>query len=237
MSPKRVTKDELDKYLREIAKEYRKLCGKRNPAEIILIGGASILLNYNFRDNTEDVDAIIGASSAIKDAINHVGDKYGLPTGWFNSDFERTTTYSPNLILYSKYYHTYSNIVQFRTISGEYLLAMKLMAFRMYKNDKTDVIGIIMAEKNSGNNITMEMIEKAVKDLYGDDAKLSDDAYRYANAIIKIKDLDEEYQKERQEEIANREILMDYFKNNPKREKKFNSANEVIEYAKKLKKK
>lgn len=237
MSPKRLTKENLDLYLRELAKEYRKLCGKRNPAEIIIIGGASVLLNYNFRDNTEDVDAIIGASSAMKDAINHVGDKYGMPTGWFNSDFEKTTTYSNNLILYSKYYHTYSNVVQFRTVSGEYLLAMKLMSFRMYKNDKSDVIGIIKAERELGNNITMEMIEKAVIDLYGEDVKLSDEAYNYANNILKTKDLDKVYQDERKEEIGNKEILLDFFKNNPKKDKKFNSANEVIEYAKKMKQK
>lgn len=44
------TKDNLDNYLKELAKEYRKLVGKNMPAEIILIGGASILTNYGFRD-------------------------------------------------------------------------------------------------------------------------------------------------------------------------------------------
>ena len=40
------------------------------PAEITLIGGASILVNYGFRASTYDVDALIQASSAMKDAIN-----------------------------------------------------------------------------------------------------------------------------------------------------------------------
>jgi len=34
----------------KLAKEFRKLCGKDMPCEIILIGGASILANYGFRD-------------------------------------------------------------------------------------------------------------------------------------------------------------------------------------------
>ena len=33
--------------------------GSRMPAEIILIGGASILINYGFREMTYDMDAII----------------------------------------------------------------------------------------------------------------------------------------------------------------------------------
>lgn len=43
------TRDNLDGYLKELSKEFRKINGNRLPAEIILIGGASILLNYGFR--------------------------------------------------------------------------------------------------------------------------------------------------------------------------------------------
>lgn len=39
------------------------------PAEIILIGGASVLANYGFRDMTYDMDAVIVASSAMKQSI------------------------------------------------------------------------------------------------------------------------------------------------------------------------
>ena len=53
------TRENLDTYLKELAKEFRKLNGKDMPAEIILIGGAAILANYGFRDMTTDVDAII----------------------------------------------------------------------------------------------------------------------------------------------------------------------------------
>ena len=69
------TKENLDTYLKELAKEFRKINGKSMPAEIILNGGAAILVNYGFRDMTTDVDAIIHAASSMKDAINRVGDK------------------------------------------------------------------------------------------------------------------------------------------------------------------
>ncbi len=87
-------KDNLDFYLKELAKEYKKLVGKKMPAEIILIGGAAIVESYGFRDMTTDVDAIITASSAMKDAINLTGDRFNLPNGWLNMDFQKTAAYS-----------------------------------------------------------------------------------------------------------------------------------------------
>ena len=83
-SNNRFTKENIDMYLKELGKEYRKLNGKNTPAEIILIGGASILINYDFRDMTYDIDGLLQASSAIKDAINNVGNKYDLPRKWLN---------------------------------------------------------------------------------------------------------------------------------------------------------
>ena len=71
-------KDQIDSYLKEVAKQYRKLNRKGMPAEITLIGGASILINYGFRDSTYDVDALIQASSTMKDAVNYVTDKRAM---------------------------------------------------------------------------------------------------------------------------------------------------------------
>jgi hypothetical protein len=62
-----------------------------------LIGGAAILACYGFREMTYDIDAIIRASSAMKEAVNHVGDRLGLPSGWLNMDFQNTAPYTDKL--------------------------------------------------------------------------------------------------------------------------------------------
>lgn len=98
------TKDNIDIYLKEVAKEYRKQVGKGMPAELVLIGGASVLINYGFRNMTTDIDALIRAASSMKDAINRVGDRYGLPIGWLNADFKSTDSYTPKLDEFSVYY-------------------------------------------------------------------------------------------------------------------------------------
>lgn len=162
------TKENIDTYLKEVAKEYRKQIGKNMPAEIILIGGASVLVNYGFRDMTTDIDAVIQAASAMKDIINSVGDRFNLPNGWLNQDFIRTESYSPNLARFSEYYRTYSNVLAVRTIAAEYLVAMKLRSGRQYKSDLSDVLGILAEHEKKGTPITLAQIQKAVCDLYGE---------------------------------------------------------------------
>ena len=68
MSSEIFTKENLDLYLKELAKAFRKRNGKSMPAEIVLVGGAAILTNYGFRNMTTDIDAVIHAASTIKDA-------------------------------------------------------------------------------------------------------------------------------------------------------------------------
>ena len=133
--------------MKELAKEFRRLNGRAMPAELILVGSAAVLSNYGFREMTADVDAVIHAASSMKDAINHVGDRFHLPNGWLNSDFMRTVSYSPKLNEFSVYYKTFYRILTVRTVSAEYLIAMKLCSGRKYKNDFSDVIGILAEHK------------------------------------------------------------------------------------------
>lgn len=75
------TREDIDTYLKELAKRFRKLNGTKMPGEIIIVGGAAVLLRYDFRKQSRDIDGIIRASSAIKESINYVADKYNLPRG------------------------------------------------------------------------------------------------------------------------------------------------------------
>ena len=137
------TRNNIDHYLYEVAKIYKKANRAFPDAEIILIGGASVLLNYNFRDMTTDLDAILRASSSMKDAIKMVADNNGLESDWINEDFKHTKSYSPKIVQYSKFYKKFCGCLTVRTITDEYLLAMKLCSARNYKKDLSDIIGIL----------------------------------------------------------------------------------------------
>ena len=208
-------KENLDLYLKELGKEYRKLVGKGMPTEIILIGGAAILANYGFREMTTDVDAVIKAASSMKDAINKVGDKFNLPNGWLNADFMKTASYTPKLSAYSVHYKEFSNVLQVRTVSAEYLIAMKLMAGRKYKNDLSDIVGILAEHEKQGKPITLEMIKTAVINLYGSWDKLSTESRGFIEDTMEKGNFEQLYKVVSEEEKKSKETLLEFQQDYP----------------------
>lgn len=161
------------------------------------------------------MDAMIRASSAMKEAINRVGDRLGLPAGWLNSDFTRTKSYTPKLAEYSVYYKTFSNVLTVRTISGEYLIAMKLMSSRQYKNDISDIVGILREQKERGSPFTLQQIETAVCNLYGGWDHFPKTAFPLIKEIMESGRLEELYRLYREEEKNSKETLIEFEKDYP----------------------
>ena len=234
MSDRPFTTENLDFYLRELAKAYKKLGGKGTPAEIILIGGASILANYGFREMTYDMDAIIAASSAMDDAIRQVGDTYELPVGWLNTDFRRTKSYTPKLIEYSKYYKTFSGILTVRTITGEYLIAMKMVSARQYKNDLSDIVGIVGEHQRRNTPLTLQQIDRAVCDLYGSWTEIDGDIRQLLERVLQLPDAFAVYEEYRNAEMEAKDLLVDFEKKYPKALKESN-LKDILAQARKKK--
>jgi hypothetical protein len=209
-SDKPISKVRLDEYLKDLAREFRKLNGTKTPAEVVLIGGAAILAGYNFRDMTYDVDAPIVASTAMKDAIRLVGEKNGLPHDWLNTNFRRTTSYSDKIFEVSKYYRTYSNILTIRIVTAEYLVAMKLMSGRQYKNDISDTAGILLEHYNRGTPLTGEAIYAAIAKLYGDSAELPGRMKLWLDETLAKGDYKMVYNESRSGELDAKAILSDF---------------------------
>ena len=209
------TKDNIDIYLKEVAKEYRKQVGKSTPAELILVGGASVLINYGFRNMTTDIDALIRAASSMKDVINRVGDRFDLPTGWLNADFMKTDSYTPKLEEFSVYYRTYANVLTIRTVSAEYLIAMKLRSGRQYKSDLSDVIGILAEHEMRGTPISMEQIQKAVADLYGNEASLSEHSQAFIENIMADRRFEQLYEQMAKGEQETKGLLIQFEQDYP----------------------
>lgn len=228
------TKENLDACFRALAKEYRKLIGKDLPAELTLIGGASILANYGFRDVTYDIDAIIQGASAMKDAIAKVGDEMGLPSGWLNSDFKNTSSYTPKLLEHSVYYKTFSNVLTIRTISSEYLIAMKLMSARKYKNDISDIVGILAEQKKLGKPLAFSDIEKAVVELYDSWDNLPEDSRTLIEKILENDNSEALYEIYRSEEKASREALLSFEQEYPEATN-IDNVNDILSALKKKK--
>ncbi len=210
MSTKTFNKENLDNILKELAKEYKKLVGKNMPAEIVLIGGAAVIENYGFRDMTTDIDALVSAASAMKDAINNVGERLELPRGWLNDDFKKTDSYSPKLSEVSKYYKSFYGVLNVRTVSAEYLIAMKLKSGRKYKNDLSDIVGILSEQKKNGAELGKAQIYSAIAELYGSADNIPKDSKTFIDNLLIGKNYEAVYEEIRSNEKDAKDILIEF---------------------------
>ncbi len=78
---------------------------------------------------------------------------------------------------------------------------MKLRSGRQYKNDLSDIIGILAEQERMGNPISMEQIELAVINLYGGWEDFSEEAKQYIRQILAIADYQKAYETVRNSEI------------------------------------
>lgn len=187
------TIENLDYYLNELAKDYLKLTKKNKvPIEVVIVGGASILINYGFRNSTNDVDAIL-SWGFLEQSIKNISQKFELDKNWLNSDFKQTKSFTPKLIEFSTFYKCFHKIPNVRTVKSEYLIAMKMVSGRVYKNDLSDIVGILLAEQQNGNTINKEKIEKSIYQLYGSLRIVHEDIYKSVYRILNKGNLNEIY--------------------------------------------
>lgn len=192
-----ITKENAYPILKAFAKEYKKLNGTSVPVELVIVGGGSILLNYGFRDATQDFDIMAQSLGMIKNVSYRIADLYNLPDNWLNTDFMRTASYSDKLREVSKHYCSFNNgNLEFRTVNGEYLIAMKMVSAREYRNDISDVVGILIYMKNESEDFSMDRIDHAIYYLYGKrENVIKEDVYDKVKEYVKwsVTELEKEY--------------------------------------------
>ncbi len=166
----------------------------------------------------------------MKEAVNIVGDRLGLPNGWLNADFKNTSSYSPKLSQYSKYYRTYSNVLNIRTISSEYLVAMKLMSGRRYKKDLSDIIGILSEQERMGEPLSYQQIDCAVRNLYDGWDNISEYAIQVLKAALNSENLKALFMEQEREEALSKQAVLQVQKYEGEKVKESN-VDEIIQKA------
>ena len=208
-----ITKENAYPILKAFAKEYKKQNGTSVPIEVVIVGGGSILLNYGFRETTQDFDIMTQSMGVIKDVSHRIADLYNLPDNWLNTDFMRTASYSDKLREVSKHFCSFNNgSLEFRTVNGEYLIAMKMVSAREYRNDISDVVGILIYMKNDSADFSMDRVEHAIDFLYGKwENVVKEDIYEKIKEYTKwsVSDLKKEYDVLTQMESQTKQELID----------------------------
>lgn len=208
-----ITKENAYPILKAFAKEYKKQNGTSVPVELVIVGGGSILLNYGFREATQDFDIMVQSLGMVKNVSYRIADLYNLPDNWLNTDFMRTASYSDKLREVSKHFCSFNNgSLEFRTVNGEYLIAMKMVSAREYRNDISDVVGILIYMKNESENFSMDRIDYAINFLYGKrEDVIKEDVYDKVKEFAKwsVAELEKEYHVLTQMEKQTKQELID----------------------------
>ena len=116
--------DDIRQAFHELSEELE---GEERPAEIIVVGGAALVLLFNARESTKDVDAyfVKPDASRVRAAAKNVADRLGLPTDRLNDGAKAYLVgIAAGDILYQ------SRALTVRAASVVQLLAMKLAAWR-----------------------------------------------------------------------------------------------------------
>jgi len=129
--------------------------------EVCLFGGTAMVLVFNARLSTRDVDAIFMPGTLIRELAAKVAEERGLSPTWLNDGVKGFQSSAPEI--------TQDSVPQFSHLrvyrpSANYLLAMKCMASRAgdleTSGDKNDIIVLI---KHLGLRTSEEVLENLTR--------------------------------------------------------------------------
>lgn len=129
-----MTAEEITQYLTELNDELRQMDIK---GEVSLYGGAVMCLAFKARAATKDVDAIFEPVKEIRNASHRIADRHGLRIDWLNFAVKMFVVDHPREVLFDL-----SNLTV-TVPDADYLLAMKVLAFRPETEDENDVTFLI----------------------------------------------------------------------------------------------
>jgi hypothetical protein len=136
----------------------RELARRGARGEFFVLGGAAMVLLYDARSTTRDVDMLPApgtSSSLLADAARHVADDLGLPGDWLNDGAKGFVHgLAPGADVYA------SGALRVRSIAPEQLLAMKLCAWR----DDVDVedARLLLAKLEGSKDSIRSKVERHV---------------------------------------------------------------------------
>ncbi len=148
-----MNRNDIMKYLSMMNDELQK-AGHRG--EIVLAGGAVMLLVIKSRAMTKDVDAYFGVQSdQIRKAARAVARKEGLPDDWLNDGVKGFFYGTPPQLQLASFSH-----LNVYTVTPEYMIAMKAVAGR--SGDIDDLKSLVRHVGIKSAEAALEIIEEYV---------------------------------------------------------------------------
>lgn len=154
---KDMSKNEILKYLGIL---NEKLKYNDQNVDILICGGASMILAFGQDRMTQDIDAVILNSEVRMDVLNYanqIAKEENLSDGWFNEGAKGFIDLSWNR---DEFTH-FSNL-NIYSVPAEQLLAMKLSSGRRFGRDKEDAITLMKHLRLNSSEEALEILEKNI---------------------------------------------------------------------------
>jgi hypothetical protein len=119
-----LSRENIIRYLEELSNEMAREGIK---GEILLFGGAAMVLAFKARPSTKDIDAVFKPKNKIYELSKKIAEKHRLPKGWLNDSvkgFILSDSFKQNLLI--KFSHLSIYVPE-----PQYLLAMKSISMRL----------------------------------------------------------------------------------------------------------
>jgi hypothetical protein len=153
-----VEQAEIESLLVELADELEQE-GVRG--ELLLVGGAAMALAYSTRRSTADLDAVFEPKLVIYEVASRMAERRGLDPGWLN---DAVKAFLPGPDPNATVFFDRPGLVV-RIASPRYLLAMKLLASRV-ERDEDDIRVLLRLSNITDPGEALQL----VADLYPDSA-------------------------------------------------------------------
>ncbi len=124
-----MTAEEITQYLTELNDELRLVDIK---GEVSLYGGAVMVLAFNTRIATKDIDAVFEPVREIRNASHRIAERHDLNLDWLNLAVKMFVVKHKRELLFEL-----SNL-RVTVPEPDYLLAMKVLALRPGTEDESD---------------------------------------------------------------------------------------------------
>ncbi len=150
-----MNKEDIEKYLRMLGQE---LLNKQVIGEVLLVGGAVMLLEVGNREVTKDIDAYFEPkySVAIREAVITIAQREGLPGDWLNDGVKGFFYTQPPHKRWAEYPG-----LRVYVASLDYLLVMKVVAGR--PQDIEDAKALLTVLKITDIQEVFELIARYTK--------------------------------------------------------------------------
>jgi hypothetical protein len=150
--------------------------------EVSIYGGAALLLAYNLRESTKDIDALLQPREAGEKLVAQVARDLDLPVDWLNSEVAQFVSPKRESKRRCAELESATGLIV-HVPSAEYLLAMKSLACRRpiggYRGDVEDLLFLIRKMEIR----SLDTIQQAIDRFFPDDLIRESDRLLLQNLI------------------------------------------------------